>query len=377
MSIEMPVTAALLRGEADRLRRLQLPPLQERITMLEAAMHSLRDAVTLQADPLAAELRLSAPMIRWCIAMTLESITAGRLERLHADAPKGNSVALNAVVFSGNVFTAAVRPVVLSLLFGVPVIAKGSSRDAAIPKLLREALPTPLRNAFSLHCYPGDAPAELHQALFAKAELVQVFGSDRTLDSLRPHCPKGAEWLPHGHGLGLLWLDGPLSPEEAAAIADDLAAYDQRGCLSPVELLYTGPSGILPTTIERLHEALLALGIARPRGPLTDATKASFGSWLSVAQALGQTWSGPNHTLALGELPAPPPGRTLLVRPMSTEDALHRCQSLGGHLKRLAASPGIALPASLEQKRCGFGQMQRPPIEHRHDGYAPWQGLLR
>lgn len=373
----MNSTPASLRADARRLRRCRLPALDTRIEMLETAVHVLRDIVDRNAENLAPALDLSPAMIRWCMNTTTESITAERLEALHRMGPGGPPVGLNAMVLSGNVFTAALRPVVVSLLFGVPVIAKGSTRDSAIAKLLSDCLPAPLQGAFALHTYPGNAPAELHQALFEEADLVQVFGSDTTLESLRPHCPDQAEWLPHGHGLGFIWLDGPLGSEEARAVADDIAAYDQRGCLSPVELLHTGLEASLLPSISRLHHALRTLATTRPRGPLPETTKAQLGSWRAAAQALGQTWEGPDHILALGEMPSPPPGRHLLLRHMPRKDALERCQRLGPHLKRLATSPHLELPKSLAQKRCDFGQMQRPPLEHWHDGHAPWQGLIR
>ena len=81
--------------------------------------------------------------------------------------------------------------------------------------------------------------------------------------------------LPPGRGLGVVAPAASANANDdsvdalAAAFALDVAAYDQRGCLSP-QVLYVQENGwVSPQRFaERLHHALRKVAVTLPRGPI-------------------------------------------------------------------------------------------------------------
>lgn len=351
---------------------------------------------------------LSVEMTRWALRTTFESVTPTALSTFLASAElpghRTVPVGLAAVLLSGNVLTAPARALLLPLLMGVPVVARVSSREQAFAALLHDLLsggsPSMQALAGGLALVTMDpttsAGARAFQALLGTADVVSVYGGDHTCAEVRRQLPPGVQGVEHGHGLGVGVIAAGANADDdaadtlAAAFALDVAAYDQRGCLSP-QVLYVQEDGCVSPQrfAERLHHALRQLAVALPRGPIDHHIGAQQLQYRGVGAALGRLFEGDGWAVTYeGELPArPTPGfRNVAVHAYADPAALvSKLASLGRHLKVVgyagddAARTRFAssLPPSVAPRVCPPGEMQTPPFTCVWDGQPAWHGLVR
>ncbi len=189
---------------------------------------------------------LTLPMVAWALSATFQR--AGEEELLEAArrmAPPPSTLSaparLSVLVLAGNVFTACVQPWSLALIARAPLLVKASSRDDVLPRLFHAALTEvdpELADACAVVSFPGGTP-ELESVLLTRADVVSAYGSDATLGSIRTRLRATTTFVPHGNGVSLCFVPAAmLESDEVArraadAVALDVAAYDQRGCLSP------------------------------------------------------------------------------------------------------------------------------------------------
>jgi hypothetical protein len=404
----MLIDASSVQGRAARLveegARLRAIGLEQRADSLARAAAHLS---ALGADPgaiarLAESSGLGAEMTRWALETTLASVrpealvALGRaaLEPAHPGA-RAVPARLSALVLSGNVLTAPVRAMFVPLLLGVPVLAKASSRDDLLPRLILEALDAAgggLAEGCDVVTLAGDS--SVTATLFDQADVVSVYGSDATVRAVRASAPATAEVVAHGHGLGVVYVDGvPASGEPLSslgrAIGEDVAAYDQRGCLSPHVVYARGTDADGERLAEAIHDALAALATERPRGALPLASGAAQVQWRGVAAVRGTLLEGDGFSVSYE---AEHPRR---LSPGYRNVAVHRCEGvaalaealgpLGVHLKALGfggeaidpAALARALPPPLAPRLSPVGTMQTPPIDALADGRAATYGFVR
>jgi hypothetical protein len=347
---------------------------------------------------------LSLPMAQWALETTLAAYTADALTAWAESLPLPNARAVHArpgrlcvVILAGNVFTAAVRGVALPLLLGVPVLVKPSADDAAFVERLARALrESDAGLGESLQYVRFDSSDEaLSGLLLAQGDAVVAYGSDSTLQTLRARLDARVGFVGHGHGLGAAFvgraaLQGEEAAREAArALAFDVAAYDQRGCMSPVAAWVQIGQPISPASFSELvFEALAALSQTLPRGPLPlDVASAQLG-FRGVGSLRGRLFEGDGYAVSYeadGPLRVSPGYRNLQVLDVADETALaQRLAPLGVHLKCLgvagtgpAGALASALPARLAPRICALGRMQMPRLDALHDGVSAWEGLVR
>jgi Acyl-CoA reductase (LuxC) len=374
----------------------------------------LADAFALLADPrselgrraralLPETSGLSAAMVDWGLSHSLAGLDyaqlcslAGSVAAPHARAVRVRPGRLCAVVLSGNVFTAVLRAAVWPLLLGWPVLAKASSRDDTLPRLFALALAESdprLGSGFATVTFAADQADEL-AVLLAQADAVSVFGSDATLASLRAQLRADVAFQGHGHGLGAAFVgrealrDDEVARAAAEAFAEDVAAYDQRGCMSPHAVWVEAGAHVSPEGFGALlHGALGALAGRLPRGPVPFEAAARELSYRGVAAVVGTLHEGAGHAVAVeqqGALRVSPGHRNVQV--LGTAGPAALCAALaplGVHLKCLGVA-GIApadllaaLPPRVAPRICPLGEMQRPPPHALTDGVPAWEGLVR
>jgi Acyl-CoA reductase (LuxC) len=418
------ITPEEIAAQADRLLA-EGPNLQA--LGIERRLQALAQAAALLADPssdlggqartdLPASTGLSRQMVDWALRTTLAPITPEALEAFlqtflpaasAASAPGLQPVPprLATLILAGNVFTAAVRPVLLALLAGAPVLCKSSSRSDRFPALFAAALhqaDPAVAAALAVLAFPGGTTA-LEDPLLARSDVVLAYGSDATVQTLRQRLPAHVRLLAHGHGVGAAYVpatvlnDPDQSAQAAARLALDVAAYDQKGCLSPQAVWVEGGRdwGMGRRFAQKVQEGLERWHHHLPLGPLTDETAAAQSQWKGVLQATADLFLGEGGNVAWAQNPAVPaegglpwgPGhRNLLVLPCDgPEDLVRHLTPLGTHLKALGAAGGPealhrlaeALPPPLCPRLTPLGQMQTPPLATPDDGAPPFEGLLR
>jgi len=369
---------------------------EQRAEAIERSARVLLDA----SSTLGVELRtallastgLSAQVIEHGLQTTLSLFECSALCALHARAPHDAERApeIATVLLAGNVFSAGARPLLLPLLCGVGVLAKASSSDDALPHQVARALAAvdaQLGAACQVLTFAHDdaaATAELLQG----AEIISVYGSDETVAAVRTSAPPHARVLAHGHGLGATFIarEALVSASAAYDLAEraarDVAAYDQRGCLSPHFVLVEPGGAVDARALARqIASALAALERELPRGELPREVAAAQLQWRGVAAAIGELFvrarSAVSYEGALA-LRASPGHRNLAVHDCAgVSEARTQLSQLGEHLKALAVGgeeAGRAL-SGVAPYTCEPGAMQTPPLDAPLDRLHPLAGL--
>lgn len=351
-------------------------------------------------EALATTTGLSNAMIEWGLTTTLR--TANQKDFLallpvcasSAEPRSYHAARLAAVVLSGNVFTASFRALCAPLMARVPVVAKASSRDDVFPSFFARALLAvneDVGRAVRVVVFRGgDVPLE--DALFGQCDVVAAYGSDATLHAIRSRLPSTTTFVPHGHGLGIAYVPKSTLPLDAICkrLARDVAAYDQRGCLSPHAIFVErGSSFSVRELTECLSFALDHEEASLPRGVLPLSAGAQQLQWRGIAAARGDLREGATWSIAVergGSFRLSPGYRNVsLLECTSTDQFCQLIAPLGIHLKCLGVEAdaetrneiAAMLPAPLAPRVCATGRMQEPGLTCPTDGMDPMQGFMR
>ncbi len=354
-------------------------------------------------DELPKSTGLSLPMVAWALAATFSRAGASEMaDAVRSMAPPPGMIAApvrsSVLILAGNVFTACVAPWSFALLARSPLLVKASSRDDVLPRLFHVALAETdpvLADACAVFSFPSGSPP-LEATLLSRADVVSAYGSDATLSAIRSRLSANTIFVPHGNGLGVGYVTRAMldDDESARAAADafalDVAAYDQRGCLSP-HAIWVEQGGRLDA---RQWAGLLSNALAHqneqlPRGVLPMAAGAAQIQWRGVALARGVLFEGDGWAVSYegpAALRISPGWRNVMVLDSAGIDSFSRgLAPLGVHLKcvgvagdedaRLAVAGALVPPLAARVSEAG--QLQRPSLLALADGRLPWEGLVR
>ncbi|MDD9946121.1 MAG: hypothetical protein OXU20_34065 [Myxococcales bacterium] len=350
---------------------------------------------------------LSPAMVTWAATTTLASMDEANLTALaeaHRSAHRTDDTRMPppypdragtgpcAVFLSGNVCTAAIRAIALPLLAGRTVLAKAASGQDVMAQAFRRALTAQdeaLGGCVAVEVFGReDHPAT--QAMVSAASVISAYGDRDTLAVLSETKPAHVPLIPHGPGTGAIYLpQRSLSDHDARArllerVALDVAAYDQRGCLSPHHVFVETGTVAPHALAEELSAALATLGTALPRGRADAQLQAQAMQWRGVAATCGELIEGQDHAVAIEATPRTGPGhRHVAIIPCSDRDAaIDRLRSWGDQLKTLGV-PGErerdwfsqTLAPQQRPQPADPGQLQTPRCDALCDGRPPMAGL--
>jgi hypothetical protein len=304
---------------------------------------------------------------------------------------------LLAHVAAGSVPNPALMSLVLGLLARSAQFVKCARGSALLVRLfahsLYEADPK-LASCLEVAEWPGGS-AELEGVIFEEADCVTATGGDATLADIQRRLPARVRLLGYGHRVSFAYvaaeaLSGFSAKKNAVRAADDIAAWDQLGCLSP-HVLYVERGGSIPPN---QFAALLAEELARreaiePRGPVPVETAAVIASRrgfyeVRAAAAPGTLlWCSPGSTAWTVVFEDDPRfqasclHRFIYVKAVSDlAEVLQHADDWRGRVSTvgLAAPDDKAQTLATQLARwgvtrvCPLGQMQNPPLTWRHDG---------
>lgn len=360
---------------------------------------------------LAAELRqalqvstgLSAEMIEWGLETTLSTVRPDALDVLAREVTGTRGLApvpakLVVVVLAGNVFTAAVRAMFLPLLTGAPLLVKGASGDSVLPQFLLRAMRA-VDGEIAARCELVTFKRESTDAaktLLEHADVVSIYGDDDTVATLSAHVRAGANVVRHGHGLSASYVCSDALRDEATVrdaaqrVALDVAAYDQRGCLSP-QLVYVEKGGATDAkgfAKVLCDETLPELERLLPSGAASLPDKAEALQWRAAAQVRGRLFDGKTFAASYEgrHEPRPSPGGRLVstydcdspddfARAIASFGPMLKCVGVAGRREyRYRLAQSLRLMAA--PRICRAGEMQTPPFNAYADGQPPLAGLL-
>jgi hypothetical protein len=347
---------------------------------------------------LAASCGLSIENVRFGLTTTFGAFDEASLRAL-ARSREGAPYEAVALVLAGNVFTAAARPMLLALLAGAPVLAKASSQDSALPlaiaRLLSARAPA-LGAACAVLAFSRDDARRMRAAL-EPADSVHVLGGDEAVAAVGAQLTASQHFVGRGHGLGFGLVErgalaSPLSAALAAhAFALDVAAYDQRGCLSPHAVFVERGGAVDALGFARLlYEELHAREQAQPRGALPKEAAAEQMQWRGLAAARGELLEHERFAVSCEHdaAPRPSPGyRNVGVYALDAATGLgERCGPLARWVKALGVAGAetaitqrstLGPAATLAPYVCAAGSMQTPPLAAPLDRLHPLEGFVR
>jgi hypothetical protein len=272
---------------------------------------------------------------------------AGTAERVH-------------VVLSSNVFVGALRALAVARAASERVTAAPSRRASVFARALVERTADPglsIDGALDIRKFGG---GEIH-----------VYGRDSTIAHFRASAPKGVRVRGHGSGLGIALVTSWADPTVAArALARDVAAFDQRGCLSPRVVLFFGGEGVGQEFSSELDRALVSLEDVVPRGNLEPQESMAVARYADAIAFVGRLWRGKAHLVGLA-----PKGAPLFVPPSGRHIHIALVESLSDARARIATvaqfvtavgSDDIEIVRGLVDhpaRVSRLGEMQRPPLD--------------
>ena len=306
---------------------------------------------------------------------------------------------------AGNVAGVSVGGVARALLTRAPVLLKPGLHDAVLPVLYARALAEcdpGLADALAVLYWPGGTVA-VEAEVLARAGLVVVYGGGDAVEAARARLPPTTPLVAYSHKVGVALvgreaLAGARADRSAMDAARAVAAFDQRGCVSP-HLFWVEEGGAL-TPAEwagRLATALAAVERRLPAGPappeLASRVHQLRGTW-EMRQAAGDGArvlrpEGLEWTVVHDPDPAFSPsclGRFVWVKPIP---ALERVAGLLADLRPFLQTcalcgAGERAPSLADQLgRAGVSRvtslrsMAWPPAWWHHDGGDPLRTLVR
>lgn len=277
-------------------------------------------------------------------------------------------------IVSGNTPHAALQSLLRALLVGARSLVKLPSAGLPEVDAFLSHLPATLRRLV-------ETSTTLPDAWLREAEAVVVFGSDETVEHFRRKAQPGAVFEAHPHRVSLEIVFASAPDEVVARIAEDVSAFNQKGCLSPHDVYVAGSARAFA---ERLARALHRCETENPRGPLTPQEAAEIADLRATFRfraandprvALWESADSTAWTVLFEEDIRFAPSclnRVVFVKPLPDNLAA----ALGPALPWLAAI-GIwpATPdhaervATLRPSRiCPAGRLQAPPFSWHQEG---------
>jgi hypothetical protein len=264
------------------------------------------------------------------------------------------------------VCVAALRALAVAVATAEVVRVKPSRRDPVLAELLVEAL-----DADPGFSAAGGAIALVAEAAPRAGDELHVYGADATLVALRASTPPGVVVRGHGTGLGLAVVGAAAELDAAAAaLARDVVAFDQRGCLSPRVALVEGDAARAEAFAASLDRALAVRGASVPRGARPSPEVAMY---RAAIEAVGAVFAGRDHLVGLDPAPRaltlPPAERVVHVVPAAAIDAARLVAAWAPLVASLGAddldAPLARAIAALAPgaRRSALGRMQTPPLD--------------
>jgi len=331
-------------------------------------------------------------------AKRLDVLTATTTEQKRNRSAIVNAPEFQVHIAAGNIPNPTLTSIVFGLLTRSAQFVKCASGAAFMPRLfahsIYEADPK-LGACLEIAEWRG-GNADLGTSLFAEADCVTATGSDETLAAIRAQLPVRIRFLGYGHRVSFGFvaqevLYGSRAKKIAAAAADDVAAWNQLGCLSP-HVIYVQLGGeVAPEHFAQLlAEELERREAVEPRGELPAEHAAAIASRRSIYEVRSahspettQHWCSKDSTAwtvvyeAEARFQISCLNRFIYVKAVADlKTLLENADGVRGKVSTV----GLAAPEEKwdeiatqlahwgATRICPLGQMQNPPLNWRHDG---------
>jgi hypothetical protein len=327
----------------------------------------------------------------------LDKLTVSKPEEASNRAAVATAPELIAQIGAGTLPVSVLQTMVLGVLLRSAQFVKCASGSTLVPRLfahsLYEADPK-LGACVEVAEWRGGA-TELEQALFAESDCLVASGTDETLAAIRQKLPVRTRLVSYGHKVSLAFVANRVltrfgGSKVISRAAQDVAAWNQLGCLSP-HVIYVQNAGEMPPEefAEKLAQELTGREAVDPRGELpvnASATIASRRAFYEVRAAHSsgtRMWASPGSTAWTviyeedSRFQASCLNRFIYVKAVKDlRAALEGADSVRGKVSTIGlAAPEDEAPELAHAmarwgatRVCPLGQMQSPSLLWRHDG---------
>jgi hypothetical protein len=341
---------------------------------------------------------LSPAMLSHALPTMLEPLRGDALAELVArQVGDTRGPTLIAHILPGNIPGLAAIAATLSLAIGSAALLKAGHGDRIFPPLFAESIAErdPELGRAIAPCYWPGGTRECEDVALAAADLVVASGDDATIEALVARAR--GRFIGYGHRISFAAVAAEIVADSGALqgaaeqLAEDVALWDQRGCLSPQLCFVEGPMAAACRFGELTAAALRELAGRLPPGVPTTAERLAVRRFRDEAEWRGFAGQGTmlfaldgenDGTIVIEPDPifAPSPlGRSLRVLPV---DDLAALGDLLAPVRGVLEGAGIAAPqprwSALAEwlAMCGvhrvapLGELQRPPLDW-HQGGRP------
>jgi hypothetical protein len=340
---------------------LEFAARRARLDLLFESARTLADASSERGrharERLTASSGLSAAGVDFALRRCLEISPSEReIAALIGSTP---SAQVAHVLLSANVFVAAHRAIAIGLSASAEVRVRASRREPEMAELLLAGAPGAFELVSELSPRAGDR--------------LWAYGSDETMAEVAATLPPGVALHAHGSGFGVAIIEGAHSDSVLstllAGLSEDVALFDQRGCLSPRVLLVQGERALARELALQLARELEQLEQRVPRGRLTPSELSEIVRYRDTAHFVGEVFEAGSGLVSLSlenSWLLPPTGRNVHV--VTTSDPIATLMPYRPLLTSCAVAGEPGLRAALRRalpgaRACSFGEMQRPPFD--------------
>ena len=362
----------------------------------ELALRALRRWQAALGEGLSVSERagLSLPMLRDGAADWIALQRPERFERLFAlEGVAGDEVeraGLGSTWLGDGALPALLEAFVLAVLVGGPHLFRVGRLQAPLFDRLLEALQAEAGGQPFASIRWNRAGEKVLRPLLSALDHLTLYGSNETLANIEGELAGMDEPAPRligfGHRSSLLWLEGNAvaATSEAelatlgAAIARDISAWDQRGCMAPHTLwLVDGTQTDLARLLHATGGAMESLSLRWPVGAVSRETVEQRFLMSEEAAFAGEVVEGNDFCLVTGLNPRPrrgPGGRTLRLGIVKREEA---ARWLADEPTSTIGWFGAPPPAERGVRCVAVGEMQATGIDRLHDGARRLAPMLR
>lgn len=222
---------------------------------------------------------LSRPMLELALPRMIAPLGGGALPDLVCrelggwrTIEEGSGPGLTLHVLPSNLPGHAAIPSALTLLLRSAVLLKPGRDDRAFASTWIESIrevDRELGECVAAVYWPGGS-REVENEAMASVDLVVAAGGDAAIDALRARCQ--APFIGHGSRISIAMVASESRDEMAAqALADDVALWDQLGCLSPQVCFVEGGLAAARWFGEEVAKRLERLAAELPPGRMSTA----------------------------------------------------------------------------------------------------------
>jgi hypothetical protein len=331
-------------------------------------------------------------------AKRLDAMTATIADQKQNRMAIANAAEFQVHITAGNIPNPTLMSIVLGLLTRSAQFVKCASGTSFLPRLFAHSIydaDAKLAACLEIAEWRG-GDLNLENALFAEADCVTATGSDETLEKIRGRLPLKIRFLGHGRRVSFGFVAGEVlygsqGKKIVAAVANDIVAWNQLGCLSPHVIYIQSGGEIFPQHFAQLlAEELERREAGEPRGELPAEQAAVIASRRGIYEVRAahspettQHWCSRDSTAwtvvyeADARFQLSCLNRFIYVKSVADlKTALENADDVRGKVSTVGiAAPeekisGLALQLARwgATRICPLGQMQNPSLTWRHDG---------